>query len=421
MTLGAACLHTYPEPVDKVIEVDIVRAADGAAGVGHHPDGRVMFVDGALTGERVAARITKEHKRHLRAVAAEILEPSAERISPVCATRIAGCGGCDFAHAEIATQHKSKAAVVRDALVRIGRVAPEIVDQVLVDVVRCPPDPFGYRTTVRAAIHAGRAGYRRTGSHDIVVAHECRVSHPLAEELLVELRFGPASGAEAMIRVSDKTGERHVVVDGDAGAVEAPAGVEVASRNELEAGRRLSLTEHAADRDWQVSAGSFFQPGPGIATLLAETVAERVDDIDGATLVDAYSGVGLFAGTVGSRAGAVTAIERAGSSTEDARVNLAEIGATIIEADVEKWSAKPADVVIADPARSGLGARGLEVLDGCGANTFVLVSCDTGSMGRDIGLLVQAGYELTHVDLVDAFADTSHIEVVSTLQRSSAS
>ncbi len=417
LTIDAFDDHTYPASVDNVIEVEIVRAADGAAGVGHHPDGRVMFIDGALPGERVKAAITQEHKRHLRATALDILEPSSGRISPVCATRDAGCGGCDFAHADLATQHQIKAAVVRDALIRIGRLAPDVANRAVAPEVLTVDEPYRYRTTVRAAINEGRACYRRAGSHDMVIADVCRVSHEGVEQLLQELRFRSSAGDEVVIRVSAATGDRMIVIDGDAAEVEAPDDVVIVTKAELETGRTAAITEHAAGRDWQISAGSFFQPGPAIATLLTETVASRVGDLEGSTLVDAYAGVGLFAGSVGATAEAIIAIERAGSSTRDSRVNLAELPARVVEAAVEDWEPEPADVVIADPARAGLAKAGVSVLDRCGAETFVLVSCDTGSLGRDVGLLTAAGYTLEAVDLVDAFADTSHIEVVSTLRR----
>ena len=348
----------------------------------------------------------------------DILEPAAGRTTPVCTTRLAGCGGCDLAHADISTQHDLKTAVVRDALTRIGRLAPELVDAAIHLPIHTPTaDPYQYRTTVRAAISNGRAGYRRAGSHDVVLADVCRVAHPALEDLLTTLEFGPDAGDEVTIRVSDATDEKMVLVDGDDDAVDAPADVIVVSRRELEAGHNVWITEHAAGRDWQISAGSFFQPGPAIATTLAGIVADRVGNLAGATLVDAYAGVGLFAGSVGASARKIVAVERVGSSTFDARENLSDLDAQVVESDVDRWEGAPADVVIADPSRSGLGARGAEVLDSCGAHTFVLVSCDTGSLGRDVGLLTKAGYSLESVDLVDAFADTSHIEVISTLRR----
>ena len=76
-----------------------------------------------------------------------------------------------------------------------------------------------------------------------------------------------------------------------------------------------------------------------------------------------------------------------------------------------------AGVVIADPSRRGLGAAGVDVLAGTGASTFVLVSCDTGSMGRDVALLRSHGFRVESVTIVDAFPDTSHVETVVGLSR----
>ena len=293
---------------------------------------------------------------------------------------------------------------MRDALERIGRVDPEIVDRALVDTIRTADSQPGYRTTVRVGVDQGRVGYRRARSHDIIPADVCRVAHPLLEDLLRTIRISDGSINEATLRVSASNGERIVLVDGDSNEADAPEDVSVISRSELDAGRTLAITEAAAGRDWRVSADSFFQPGPTVATLLAEVVQEQVGDLAGRTVVDAYAGVGLFAGSLGRSADRVHAVERSGSSTADARINLVDSNAIIHEVDIEDWSPIPADVVIADPARSGLGENGAAVLHRCGASTFVLVSCDTGSLGRDVGLLLAADYRLESVVMVDALS-----------------
>jgi tRNA/tmRNA/rRNA uracil-C5-methylase (TrmA/RlmC/RlmD family) len=145
-------------------------------------------------------------------------------------------------------------------------------------------------------------------------------------------------------------------------------------------------------------------------------VASLVGDLSGRRFVDAYAGVGLFAGTVGATASHVTAIEAAPSSVADARINL-EASVDIHECRVEDWLAAPADVIVADPARSGLGKDAVQNLLRAEPSQIVLVSCDAGSMGRDIGSLSQEGFQLERIEVVDAFADTSHVEVVSSLRR----
>ncbi len=400
------------------IELTIERSADGGAGVGRQDSGRVVFAAGALPGERVAVELTQERKRHARGHVLRVIESSPDRITPLCTTAQAGCGGCDLAHATTDLQHDIKRSVVRDALVRIGRLTDATVDAVLAPTVRtATAGPVAYRTTVRAAIANGRAGYRQARSHDVVTTAVCRVTHPLLEELFGSVRFDDGAGVEARMRISVATGERSIVIDGDSSAVHAPSDVSVASMEQLRSGRQEFITETAAGRSWRVSALSFFQAGPGVATELAEMVGDAVGDLTTAHVVDAYAGVGLFAGSVAADAARITTIERSGSSTEDAKVNLEGLPAHIIEADVDDWIPEPADVVIADPARAGLGSAGVDVLSQTGAERFVLVSCDPGSLGRDTGLLVEAGYTLERVEMLDAFADTSHIESVAVFIR----
>jgi tRNA/tmRNA/rRNA uracil-C5-methylase (TrmA/RlmC/RlmD family) len=138
--------------------------------------------------------------------------------------------------------------------------------------------------------------------------------------------------------------------------------------------------------------------------------------LPGGHLVDLYGGVGLFAGALG-RGGQVTLVEQSASSVADARVNLAEHDARIVRADVDHWGAAHADVVVADPPRTGLGPRGVGKVAATRAGRIVLVSCDPGALGRDARLLAEAGYDLHGSDLVDLFPHTSHVEVVSRFDR----
>lgn len=229
--------------------------------------------------------------------------------------------------------------------------------------------------------------------------------------------FPDSAGDEVVLRVSAATGERVAVVGGSAAGVALPADVVVVTRDQLAAGREVFMTEHAGERDWQLSAGSFFQAGPAVASALIDAVAAAVGPVDLKVVVDAYAGIGLFGGTVGAAAKLLVSVEQSGSSSTDARVNLQGIAAEIAECRVEDWNAVRADVVIADPARAGLGERGVASLDACEAPRFVLVSCDTGSLGRDVGLLVGRGYELDSIQIIDAFPDTSHVETVVGFRR----
>jgi 23S rRNA (uracil1939-C5)-methyltransferase len=143
---------------------------------------------------------------------------------------------------------------------------------------------------------------------------------------------------------------------------------------------------------------------------------------EGGHLVDAYAGVGLFGATVGAdRRARVTSIESDPSANDDARVNLAELDAVVVEGEVGRWRPAPGDpavdVVVADPARTGLGRPGVAAVVAAAAPRIVLVSCDPASLARDARLLADAGYDAGAVSLVDAFPDTFHVEAVTRFDR----
>jgi 23S rRNA (uracil1939-C5)-methyltransferase len=376
-------------------------ARDGA-GIARTKDGRVVFVEGALPGETVTAEIIDVQKRWSRGRVVEVVEASPIRVAVPCAHRLEGCGGCDLLHVDPGHQLAMKTGIVAEQLQRAGVEAPEATLHPLVD-------DHG-RTTVRAAVVDGRAGYRMGGSHDVVIPLTCQAVDPLAEQVLVDGRFGDA--AEVTIRVGNRTGERLVLVEGDPSVVSVPDDVRVVSAEELAGGRRAWLHEEAAGRRWRISARSFFQNRPAGVDALVEVVGGMVDALGAnGPMVDAYAGIGIFAGTIGQGRD-VHAVERGRDSLADARINLDENRVKIVGSAVENWKAVRASVVVADPAREGLGQRGVEVLMGCQPELFLLVSCDPGSFARDAGLLAASGLRLDRMAVVDMFPGTSHTETV---------
>jgi tRNA/tmRNA/rRNA uracil-C5-methylase (TrmA/RlmC/RlmD family) len=138
----------------------------------------------------------------------------------------------------------------------------------------------------------------------------------------------------------------------------------------------------------------------------------------GDVVVDLYAGVGLLGGSLvaassaGGEVGLIL-VERGRSSVADARHNLADLRPRVRAMAVEKWRPEPATVVVADPSRSGLGREAADRVAATGARRVVLVSCDAASLGRDTRLLVERGYAHRGSVLVDQFALTSQVEVVT--------
>jgi 23S rRNA (uracil1939-C5)-methyltransferase len=401
--------------VDADLRLAPTAMVAGGAALARDQTGRVVFVDGALPDEIVRARLTETRGDFARAVVVEVLEPSPERVFPPCPSVAAGCGGCSWQHISVAAQVRFKAAIVVDALRRIGRV-PEPPEPAITPL----GGPTG-RTTARLAVSpAGRAGYRpRRGPGQAVETGSCLAAHPLVEELITDGRFPGA--VEVLLRAGVASGERLVRVGPArvAAQVEVPAGTVVVGEGD----NRAWVHEVVAGRRFRVSVGSFFQSGPVAASALVDAVVDAVGDAAaGGQVVDAYAGVGLFASVLASRlAAAVTAVESNRSAAADARVNLADVDARVLSLDVTRWRLRrgdPAvDVVVADPPRAGLGRQGVAAVVTADAARLVLVSCDPASLGRDTALLHHAGYRLASVALVDAFPHTFHVETVSRFDR----
>jgi len=395
--------------VSPRIEVDVLRSSTEGAGVGRLDDGRVVFVDGALPGERVAAEVVTEARRHARARTLEVIEPHPDRVVHPCPEVLRGCGGCDLGHATLGLQRELKERAVADAFERIGRL-----DRPEVRSVGLPSE--GHRTTARVGVRGGRAGFRARRSDDVVALESCLVAHPLLEELIVEGDYGDAD--EVVLRVGARTGERLAHVAPRVGRVRLPDDVAVVGEDERAAGRTAWIHEEVAGRRFRISAGSFFQTRPDGAEALVHEVRAAVTrhHPDGVGhLVDVGAGVGLFSALV--PAARVTAVERNRSAAADARANLDAERCLVVEAGVEAWSPERADLVVADPSRAGLGAEGCAAVAGTGAPLVVLVSCDAAAGARDVAGLVALGYTVESVTLVDLFPHTHHVEVVTVLVR----
>ncbi|UDY35661.1 class I SAM-dependent RNA methyltransferase [Dermatobacter hominis] len=398
--------------------VDVERLVTGGAALAHEPTGRVVMIPGALPGERVRVRLVDERPRMSTAAVERVLEPSPVRVAPPCVELANGCGGCDLQHAAPPAQPGLKADIVRDALgraVRGGRF-----DEIAVTAGEALP-PWRYRTTVRCAVDGDRLAFHERRSDALLAVGDCPVAHELVAEVIRDGRFPGAE--EVTVRAGARTGERLAVVSpsvggGDeAGPAVVPEGVRVVGVDELRAGRRAWFHEEVAGHRFRISAQSFFQSGPEGAEALVAAVRRALGPIDPATrLVDLYGGVGLFAAVLGTDRPVL--VERSASSVADARVNLEGTGATVVRSSVERWRPSRADVVVADPARAGLGRDGVSAVAATGAARVALVSCDVASLVRDVGLLADAGYRATGIEVVDMFPNTHHVEAVTALERS---
>ncbi len=387
--------------------------------MGRLPDGRAVFVPNTLPGELARVRLVEQKRGHARAELLEVVEASPDRIPPETPGG-EPCPGCHYQHMPYALQLSAKDAILKEQLERLGGV---------VDPPLLPPIPspkiWNYRNHIQLHMDdQGRLGYHEARSNQVIAIQ----SDPLAEEPLNEVRaqldLEPVAGLE---RISLRLGmEDDILLVLEASQPGAPglsvedldvSAVYVSPGGQFVMAGSEHIFMQAAGRDYKVSAQSFFQvnslqAGRMLTYLLGRLPLERH-----ASVLELYSGVGLFSAFIAPRVERLVAIESSPSATADFVENLDEFdNVELYEAPVEQalpaLDLKPG-LVLADPPRSGLGAKTIPHLLALEAPVLAYISCDPATLARDAARLARGGYRLEEITLIDMFPQTYHIESLS--------
>jgi tRNA/tmRNA/rRNA uracil-C5-methylase (TrmA/RlmC/RlmD family) len=382
------------------------RIAHGGFVVARH-DGVVVFVRHALPGEHVVVEVTEgqEGDRFLRADAVEVLEASADRVTPPCP--FSGpdrCGGCDFQHVALPAQRRLKADVVAEQLKRLAGIEVDVtVERV---GLHHRDDGLDWRTRVQWAVTStGVPGLRKHRSHDLVAVDHCRIAHP-ALPVVTDTEWPDARAVESIV---SSTGQQLRLVTTRDGATFAD-------------GPQL-LTEEAAGRTWQVSGSGFWQVHPGAADALVAAVLGALDPQPGERAADLYSGVGLFSGALAARLGPtghVVAVESDEVAVDDAAANLADLHqVAVLHERVDRALAGDAiglrDLVVLDPPRTGAKRDVVAGIAALSPRAVAYVACDPAALARDVAFFAEHGYELRSLRAFDLFPMTHHVECVALL------
>ncbi len=396
----------------------------GGESMGRLPDGRAVFVPFALPGETVRISLVEEKKGFARADLLEILVPSPRRISPRCA-HYQVCGGCQYQHLAYTDQILAKTDILRDQLIRIGKLP----DPPLKPLAPSPA-PFNYRNHVQFHLDSqGRLGFKAAGSSQVIAIRECHLPSdalnqvwPLLDfEALpglerVGLRLGAEEEIHLILESQDPSPPEFSIEDLSLSAVHlSPAGVVVLAGSE-------ALVMEVRGRYFQVSAGSFFQVNTPMAAALVEGLVNGLSEtiaLDStSTILDVYSGVGLFSAFLAPLVGRLVAVEASASAVEDFTVNLDEFdNVEIYEAPAEvvlpALDIRRPQAIIVDPPRAGLDRHALDAILSMQPEVLAYVSCDPSTLSRDARRLVEGGYLLRSITPYDLFPQTYHIESLS--------
>ncbi len=442
------------------LELSIESLAYGGNGVARH-DGFVVFVRGGLPGDRVRARVTKVKRGFAEGLASAVLEPGPGRIEAPC-RHFGMCGGCRFQDLAYDAQLAQKAQQVRDALVRIGRIA----DPPLEPIVPAA-SLYGYRNKLEYSFSLGEdgveLGFHRAGRWDEVIGvEECLLTTDLGNAIRLAVRdwareerleaYDQATGAgylrHLVVREGRNTGQALVVlVTAPGEGFEAGYLVDVLRRFPEVRSIHWAINDTPAEQTnlptkllWGADAieeeilglrfrlrpSAFLQTNTEMAEQLYGLARELAGLTGSENVFDLYCGTGTIGLALAADAGFVWGLEiseeAVACAIENAELNgianarffAGNVGQTLEEL-VEEAGAP--DVVVVDPPRAGLAGKALRRTGALGAPRIVYVSCNPTTLASDLQVLRDDyGYTLARCRPVDMFPHTPHVESVSLLK-----
>jgi 23S rRNA (uracil1939-C5)-methyltransferase len=454
---------------EDIVELRIDKMAFGGQGVARI-DGFVVFVKGAVPGDRVLARILKKKKDFAEADLIEIIDPSPDRVKSSCPYH-GFCGGCNYQHLEYSRQLEYKREHIRDSMERIGSIPDALIHDVI------PSErTFGYRNKMEFSFSdrkwlmpgdfvKGRnenelgLGLHVPGIYYKVIDMEgCLLQDETGNRILRAVReYAKRSDApvyglkshegfwrfltlrhsvsydEWLVNIVTSEEKKDIVfplaqdLNGEFTNIKTivnnitskKAGISFGEKEIVLSGEG-KIRDRIGGYEFQVSANSFFQTNTAGAARLYEKVVEYAGLKGDETVLDLYCGTGTIPIFLSSKAKEVVGIEIVESAVLDAEKNCRENGianCSFILGDIRKKLddlEKRPDVIVIDPPRAGMHKDIPPKLMEMGVKRMVYVSCNPATMARDINAM-QERYELIEIQPVDMFPHTFHIESVAKL------
>ncbi len=410
-------------------------------------NGKTLFIKGALPGERVSARLVRDHSRYTEARIDKLLEPSPERVTAPC-PHFANCGGCQLQHLPVDQQLVFKQKAVLDQLELWGGVKPKRVLPPITSSDR------GYRRCARVGVSYGDGGevtlgFRQQNSHQLVDIDSCLVLAPELERLLQPLKSwlasldSPAVTHIELLQSADISALvlRHVepLTAADLAGLKNLASAqafttwlqpgEASDLRDLDGqpvNPRLTYELPEFDLSLRFHPQDFIQVNPEVNARMVAQAIELLSLKGSERVLDLFCGIGNFTLPLARRCAQVIGIEAVDSMVARGRENAAAEGianAEFMAADLLKLSEHrlqqtcgKVDAVLLDPPRDG-AKEIISKLGQLSPKRIVYVSCNPATLARDAKVLAEAGYQLDSVGVLDMFPHTSHVESMALFVR----
>ncbi|MFM5736759.1 23S rRNA (uracil(1939)-C(5))-methyltransferase RlmD [Aeromonas hydrophila] len=410
-------------------------------GIGRH-QGKAIFIEGALPGEQVKARILEDKKQYAHAALQQVVTPAANRIAPFC-SHYRECGGCSAQHLAETDQRAAKEAGLVSLFERLGNIQPPALESVLGGESRA------YRRVCRLAIkfdkngRCTRVGFRRRQSNDLVEIGGCPV---LAEQLSVLI----SPLRECLNRLKSQRELGHAeLIQAEQGILMLlrhtgrPTEADRAQLIEFAKAQGIDLYLQAADEQIEplhqqfapsysldglslaFAPGDFIQVNAPVNQRMVEQALTWLGASKDDKVLDLFCGIGNFTLPLARQAREVVGVEgelaMVARAEENARrngINNARFYKADLSGDIAgmSWAREGFDLVLLDPARPG-AFEVMEHVVKLSPRRVVYVSCNPVTLARDSQVLVKGGYRLVRLGMLDMFPHTGHLESMALFER----
>ena len=422
-----------------------VHALDaGGHGIARNAEGKVVFVEGALGGETVDARILRSKPKFDTARATAVLVESSGRRVPPC-PYYENCGGCVIQHADTRTQVAAKQRWLEDCLERIGKVEPECM------LAPIYGEEWGYRRRARLSVRyvqkrgGALVGFRERRSTFVTDIQGCLVLPPHVSALIPALRelIGRLSVPDRLPQVEVAVGDDAVVLVfrhllplngedqrrlrefADAHSVQVwlqPRGPDSAAPLHPDPAPELFYTLPEFGVRIAFLPTDFTQVNHAVNQLLVSRAVRLLDPQPGDRIGDLFCGLGNFSLPIATRGAHVIGLEGSRALVERARANALANGLTVQFEAANLFEPNLApygvfDKLLLDPPREG-AIELVKALPAGWPKRIAYVSCDAATLARDAGVLVNTqGFRLAAAGVVNMFPHTAHVESIALFER----
>ncbi|MEK4967066.1 23S rRNA (uracil(1939)-C(5))-methyltransferase RlmD [Cytobacillus sp. FSL R7-0696] len=449
--------QTLPVKKNDYIDVTFEDLTHEGAGVAK-VDGYPLFVPNALPGEKAQIKVLKTSKGYGFGKLIETYEESPYRVPAPCPI-YKECGGCQLQHLSYEGQLLAKQKQVRDVLTRIGKL-----ENVTVHPTLGMSDPWRYRNKSQVPIgeHEGGliGGFYQQRSHQIIDMKSCLIQQEKNDEVIQKVKdICNKNGVRAYDEQRHKGDLRHIMaryglVTGDVMIVLVTKAKDLPNRKKIIADITKNIAgvksivqnvnhkktnvimgdetrvlwgqeviyDYIGDVRFAISARSFYQVNPEQTKVLYDKALEYAALTGKEEVIDAYCGIGTISLFLAQKAKSVFGVEIVPEAIEDAKRNAelnnitnANFAVGKAEEVIPAWYEKghKADVLVVDPPRKGCDEALLQTIIDMKPKKVVYVSCNPGTLARDLRVLEDGGYRTVEVQPVDMFPQTTHVEVVS--------